>query len=337
MAERRFDPLGDRWVIVSPQRVQRPWRGERAPEPGAAPPRRADDCYLCPGATRAGGQVNPDYAGVLVFDNDFPGLGAGDPSAADHRQPQSRPAGLLERRPVTGRCRVLCYHPRHDLTLATLPAGALEAVIGCWIDEHTTLSRDHDWVQIFENKGRMMGCSSDHPHGQIWASDHVPTLPAIEDRTQAAHLASHGTPLLLDYARQELELGDRLVVANGSWLAVVPWWAAWPFETLLLPRRPLASFDAVTPRAQADLSELLGRLLAAYDALFDVPMPYSMGWHGRGRRQAGHWQLHAHVYPPLLRSASVRKFMVGYEMLAEAQRDLTPEQAAARLRDQLVD
>ncbi len=327
MAERRFDPLSDRWVIVSPERVQRPWQGERDPARPASLPTKADDCYLCPGAVRAGGAVNAHYTGVLVFDNDFPALGSSVAAA--------RSDGLLHSEPVTGRCRVLCYHPRHDLTLATLPEGGLDAVVACWVDEHAALSRDHDWVQIFENKGRMMGCSSDHPHGQIWASAHLPTLPAIEERTQAAHLASHGAPLLLDYANQELRLGDRVVASNACWLAVVPYWAAWPFETLLLPRRRLPGFDAITPAAQSDLAALLQRVLSAYDALFGVPMPYSMGWHGRGRGHGEHWQLHAHVYPPLLRSASVRKFMVGYEMLAEAQRDLTPEQAAARLRAQL--
>jgi len=327
MAERRYDPLADRWVIVSPERVQRPWQGEESTPAAPSLPHWSADCYLCPRVGRASGATNPDYPGVHVFDNDFPALGtAAGPPAVD---------GLLQREPVRGRCRVLCYHPDHHRTLATLPPGGLQAVVQTWGREHAALSADHAWVQIFENKGRMMGCSSEHPHGQVWASDHVPGLPAVEDATQARHFASNGAPLLLDYLTQELERGERLVDANDRWAAVAPYWAAWPFETLLLPRRHTPDFSALDDHDQAGLAAILERLLGAYDSLFGVPMPYSMGWHGRGRDHGGHWQLHAHFYPPLLRSATVRKFMVGYEMLAEAQRDLTPEQAAARLRDAL--
>jgi UDPglucose--hexose-1-phosphate uridylyltransferase len=325
MTERRYDPLGRRWVIVSPQRVQRPWQGEHDAPAIPALPQHEPHCHLCPAASRANGQDNPDYRGVYVFDNDFPAL-AGDATRAYTH-------GLLRREPVDGRCRVLCYHHRHDLTLGTLPATALQAVIDTWVDEYAMLSRDFDWVQIFENRGRMMGSSSDHPHGQIWASSHLPTLPAVEDAAQREYQQTHGSNMLLDYLQGELADPVRLVTANASWVVLVPYWASWPFETLLLPRRPLADLTAITPVEKQDLAEALQRLLSAYDTLFGVPMPYSMGWHGCGNGR--HWQLHAHFYPPLLRSASVRKFMVGYEMLAEAQRDLTPEDAAARLRDQV--
>ena len=326
MAERRYDPLSDRWVIVSPGRVNRPWQGEVSADTATTAPDWHADCYLCPGNARASATRNPDYRGVFVFDNDFPALDA---------EPVTAPQQVLFRQEaVTGRCRVLCYDHRHAAALANLSPESLGRVVDVWADEQATLGRDHAWVQIFENRGRMMGCSSDHPHGQIWASHHIPSLPATEDRMQQAYLAAHGTRLLLDYARAEAG-GERVVVGNGGWLALVPYWAAWPFETLLLPLTPLAEFAAMTARQQRDLTEVLHRLLRAYDRLFGVPMPYSMGWHGRGQGHGGHWQLHAHFYPPLLRSAGVRKFMVGYEMLAESQRDLTPEFAAARLRDWL--
>lgn len=325
MTERRYDPLGKRWVIVSPQRVQRPWQGERDEQPVAALPEHESLCHLCPGSSRSTGQHNPDYRGVYVFDNDFPAL-AGDSDRVSS-------GGLLRSEPVDGRCRVLCYHHRHDLTLSTLPDKALHAVIDAWVDEYAALSRQYAWVQIFENRGRMMGCSSDHPHGQIWASSHVPTLPAVEDAAQREYLQDHGTSMLLDYLQAELSDPVRLVTANADWAVLVPYWAGWPFETLLLPRRPLAELTGMTPAERQHLAEILQKLLRAYDSLFGVPMPYSMGWHGRGT--GPHWQLHAHFFPPLLRSASVRKFMVGYEMLAEAQRDLTPEAAATYLRDQL--
>jgi len=334
VSERRWDPLSERWVIVSPGRVRRPWQGDEAPPAAPGLPAREPDCHLCPGNRRAGGQRNPDYPGVFVFDNDFPALAGADGSAPALEDPAASP--LLRHAPVTGRCRVLCYHPDHHQSLATLPPARQREVVGAWIDQQRELGPAHAWVQIFENRGRMMGCSSDHPHGQIWASDHVPSLPATEDAAQARYLSSHGRPLLLDYAEREAALGTRVVTANEGWLAVVPWWAAWPFETLLLPRMPLGGLEDLDAAGADRLAEVLGRLLGAYDALFGVAMPYSMGWHGRGRDQGRHWQLHAHFYPPLLRSATVRKFMVGYEMLAEAQRDLTPEQAAARLREVLA-
>jgi len=325
MTERRYDPLGKRWVIVSPQRVQRPWQGERDEQPGAALPEHESLCHLCPGSSRTTGQHNPDYRGVYVFDNDFPAL-AGDSVRVSS-------GGLLRSEPVDGHCRVLCYHDRHDLTLGTLGDKALNAVIDTWVNEYAALSQEYAWVQIFENRGRMMGCSSDHPHGQIWASNHVPTQPAVEDAAQREYLQDHGTRMLLDYLHAELSDPARLVTVNADWAVLVPYWASWPFETLLLPRRPLAELTGMTPVERQHLADILQKLLRAYDTLFGVPMPYSMGWHGRGT--GPHWQLHAHFFPPLLRSASVRKFMVGYEMLAEAQRDLTPEDAAKRLRQHI--
>ena len=244
---------------------------------------------------------------------------------------------LLRVESVTGRSRVLCFSPRHDATLATLSAQELDDVIDLWANEFTSLGKDHAWVQVFENKGAMMGASSPHPHGQVWATSVVPTIAHREDAPPTRLRRVRAATLLLDYAHRELALGERVVARNARWLAVVPYWAAWPFETLLLPLEHRCRFDDLDAHDRADLASILARLLPAYDRLFDVSCPYSMGWHGRGRDQGAHWQLHAHIFPPLLRSASVRKFMVGFEMLAEAQRDLTPEAAAARLRGLVSD
>jgi UDPglucose--hexose-1-phosphate uridylyltransferase len=324
MTERRYDPLADRWVIVSPDRVERPWQGESANPPSADSPDWLGDCYLCPRTTRSSGATNPDYRQVYVFDNDFPAL--------DAAQSEVESSELLRAEPVTGRCRVLCYDHRHNRTLATLGVDGIVPVVNAWVAEHAELSRDHAWVQIFENNGRMMGCSSEHPHGQIWASSHMPTIARVEDDAQRKYADAHGSPLLLDYVHHEKKMKDRIVTATDHWTAVVPWWAAWPFETLVIPNGRTSDLSELSDIARRDLAELLASLLRGYDRLFDAAMPYSMGWHGRGKSQGKHWQLHAHFYPPLLRSATVRKHMVGYELLAEIQRDLTPEAAAERLR-----
>jgi UDPglucose--hexose-1-phosphate uridylyltransferase len=327
MVERRRNPLTGDWVIVSPGRANRPWQGESAARAADQFNRWDETCHLCPRNTRASGAVNPDYRGVFAFDNDFSALQAADSPipGQDHHHP------LFEFEAVDGRCRVLCFSERHDATLASLDEAALGAVIELWRRESSMLSARFPWVQIFENKGTLMGCSSPHPHGQVWATSYVPTLAQREDEHQRAYAGA--APLLLDYVRQELRSNERIVLRNGRWVAVVPYWAAWPFETLLLPIEHRAQFDELDSHDVADLAALIAGLMPAYDRLFDVSFPYSMGWHGRGRDHGrSHWQLHAHVYPPLLRSATVRKFMVGFEMLAEAQRDTSPEEAARRLR-----
>jgi UDPglucose--hexose-1-phosphate uridylyltransferase len=326
MAERRRNPLTGDWVIVSPGRVNRPWQGEAsvADAPGAA--RWDTACYLCPRNVRANGAVNPDYRGVFAFDNDFPALQQADAVRAGRHG-----APLLQSEPADGTCRVLCFSERHDATLASLDEAELGAVVDLWQRESSELAKRHAWVQVFENKGVLMGCSSPHPHGQVWATSYVPTQAQREDEHQSAHAGA--APLLVEYTRAELATNERVVARNGRWLAVVPYWAAWPFETLVLPLEHRARFDELDPYDMAELAALIRALMPAYDRLFDVSFPYSMGWHGCGRdHDRRHWQLHAHVYPPLLRSANVRKFMVGFEMLAEAQRDLSPEEAARRLR-----
>ncbi len=327
MAERRHNPLTGDWVIVSPGRANRPWQGSEERVDAPALNRWEHDCYLCARNTRSSGVVNPDYRGTFAFDNDFPALDASVARVAD-----SDP--LLKAESITGKCRVLCYSENHAATLASLSAREIEGVVELWRAETRQLHEQHAWVQVFENKGALMGCSSPHPHGQVWATSSVPTLAAREDDAQRTYSQRDDTSpiLLLEYAQRELALDERVVARTERWVAVVPYWAAWPFETLVLPRVHRCGFDDLDAVDVADLAHLLALLLPAYDRLFDLSFPYSMGWHGRGRDHGAHWQLHAHIYPPLLRSASVRKFMVGFEMLAEAQRDLSPEEAAKRLR-----
>ncbi len=369
---RRLNPLTGEWILVSPQRTLRPWQGqvERAAE---RRPTYDPGCYLCPGNERAGGARNPDYRGTYVFTNDFPALlpealGGAELGLEAARAGAPGAGQLLRAEAVRGTCRVVCFSPRHDLTLPEMGLADLRAVIDLWARETLALGAHYRWVQVFENKGAAMGCSNPHPHGQIWAVEALPTEPAKEDRHQQAYHAGSGRVLLEDYAALERARGERIVLENEHWLALVPFWATWPYETLLLPRRHLSRLPDLEDDERAALADALKRLTTRYDNLFQTSFPYSMGWHGApvepGRdgdagapgwpadptapvldgpgfasagpdsvgRAVAHWQLHAHFYPPLLRSATVRKFMVGYEMLAEAQRDLTPEQAAERLR-----
>ncbi len=312
--------------MVSPQRADRPWQGQIEPPDLGERPRYDPQCYLCPGNRRANGDVNPHYPGVFAFDNDFPAI-------LDKTAASSEAHPLLISAPAVGACRVLCFSPDHGCTLAEMPVPDIARVVDLWASECEHLGRTYTYVQVFENKGAMMGCSNPHPHGQIWATAHVPDEAAIEDRHQARWFADHGRALLGELA--ELERGGpRAVTETQYWLAIVPFWAAWPFETLLLPKFSVQRLPDLLPDQREDLARALSDLTIRYDNLFRCSFPYSMGWHGApfNGLENQHWQLHAHFYPPLLRSASVRKFMVGYEMLAEAQRDLTPEQAAERLR-----
>jgi len=331
---RRYNPLTGEWVLVSPQRTQRPWQGQIEKTPPDDRPAYDPGCYLCPGNARAGGNHNPPYESTFVFANDFSALLPDAPPAAASDHP------LFRSRSVQGECRVICFSPRHDLTLPEMALPEIRAVVDVWAEQVAELGERYRWVQVFENKGAIMGCSNPHPHGQIWASNDLPNEAAKEDAAQRRYFQQHGVPLLLDYVEQEARRGERLVVENAQWLAVTPFWAVWPFEILLLPRRHVLRLPDLTDAERDALADILKRLLTRYDNLFETSFPYSMGWHAApeaGDQEAeggdqGHWQLHAHFYPPLLRSATVKKFMVGYEMLAEPQRDLTAEQAAARLR-----
>lgn len=325
---RRLNALTGEWVLVSPHRSKRPWQGESAPTAKAELPSYEASCYLCPGNERANGATNPDYRGPFLFANDFAALLPDTPAPPMDDD-------LLVQTAARGEAHVLCFSPDHSRTLPQLSGPEVRGVVDAWKDISSRLFETYASVQLFENKGAMMGCSSPHPHGQVWATDYWPTEIIKEDAQQAAWLARTGTPLLQAVIEREERAGERVVESNARWLAIVPWWAAWPFETLLIARDPVSRIDQLDEEASDLLADILRRLTARYDNLFATRFPYSMGWHQRpaGSEAPDGWRLHAHFYPPLLRSATVRKFMVGFEMLAEPQRDLTPEQAASRLRD----
>jgi UDPglucose--hexose-1-phosphate uridylyltransferase len=328
LPHRRRNLLTGEWLLVSPHRAKRPWQGEAATLPAPRPSAHDPACHLCPGNTRATGAVNPDYSGPFVFTNDFAAL-------LDRGGETGEPDGPFETMPATGEARVICFAPNHGATLARLDPAAMRQVVQTWCDLSAELGKRWAHVQIFENKGAMMGASSPHPHGQVWASDFVPELVGREDRRQRDWLAEKGTVLLEDVIAAELAAGARVIEANDHWLAVVPHWAAWPFESLLIARDPISRLEDLSGPAREALTQILPRLLRRYDGLFAVDFPYSMGWHGAPhalRDDTAHWRLHAHFLPPLLRSATVRKHMVGFELLAETQRDITPESAAERLR-----
>ena len=329
---RRRNLLTGEWILVSPHRMKRPWQGQTETAAPLALPQYDPSCYLCPGNERAGGLVNPSYTHTFVFENDFAALRADTPDGTIQTN------RFFQSQAETGICRVVCFSPRHDLTLARMDLTDIRIVVDLWADQEEELSEDEGigYVQVFENRGAMMGSSNPHPHGQVWATRRIPTEPAKEDREQRAYFESEGAPLLLDYLDAELAVGERVVLENRDWAAVVPFWAVWPFETLLMPRRHCRHLAELAPEERNSLADLLKRLLIIYDNLFETSFPYSMGWHGKPASPGdhAHWQLHAHFYPPLLRSSTVRKFMVGYEMLATPQRDLTAEQAAQRLRTQ---
>lgn len=382
---RRRNALTGEWVLVSPQRTQRPWQGKREALPHSDLPEYDPQCYLCPGNTRAGGETNPRYTSTFVFTNDFPALlpdGAIHPrngsgtgpilttspddvtasteSAASvnveqsanmrapanstaraasvnleaSTNPDSPASPLFQHERVSGTSRVICYSPHHNRSLADLSLEEVRMVVDAWATETAMLGTMYRWVQVFENKGEMMGCSNPHPHGQIWTGSSLPNEPYKEHCAQKAYLLANRSILLEDYAAEEDARAERIVAENDHWVALVPYWAVWPFELLLLPRTHVLRVPDLDPVQRTALAEILKTALTGYDALFSVPFPYSFGWHGAPymMEEIDHWQLHAHIYPPLLRSASVKKFLVGYEMLAEPQRDLTPESAAELLR-----
>ncbi len=327
---RRYNPLLDEWVLCSPQRLERPWQGQTEKDARDDLPAYDPGCYLCPGNARANGERNPAYASTFAFDNDFPALVGSAPVA----EPTDE---LLVARSEAGRSRVLCFTPRHDLSLARISHAEIRKVVELWAEESQALARDgrFGYVQLFENKGALMGCSNPHPHCQIWATEHVPTLPARKLERQRAYFEAHGRDLLGDTLARELRDKERVVCENAHWVCVVPFWAVWPFETMLLPRRALGDLASLTAPERDALAEIVRRLSVRYDNLFNCSFPYSMGWHPRPCDGPEHryWRLHATWLPPLLRSATVRKFLVGYELTAEPQRDLSAEEAAMRLRE----
>jgi UDPglucose--hexose-1-phosphate uridylyltransferase len=327
---RRLNPLTREWVLVSPHRTQRPWQGQVETTDAAAQPEYDPDCYLCPGNSRAGGVRNPKYTSTFVFDNDFAALKPDTPPERFERE------GLLIAEGEPGVCRVVCFSPKHNLTLANMEVTDIRKVVDVWVEQYRELgARPYiNYVQIFENRGAMMGASNPHPHCQIWSGKSIPNEMAKEQASIDAWRAERGTCLLCEYARVERGLRDRVVEENDAFLAVVPFWAVWPFETLVISRAHLPSIDAMSGAQRDGMADILKRMTARYDRVFHVPFPNSMGIHQRPTDGAAHdeWHLHLHFFPPLLRSATVRKFMVGYELLATPQRDITPEDAAERLR-----
>jgi UDPglucose--hexose-1-phosphate uridylyltransferase len=345
---RRWNPLRQAWVMVSPHRTQRPWQGEVGQKAAPSGATYDPDCYLCPGNKRAGGGVNPAYESIFTFVNDYAALLPETPAKTDDRE-----SPLLIAEPARGLCKVICFHPDHSLTLARMRQHEIRTVVDAWTKEYEDLSGLEwiEYVQIFENRGAMMGASNPHPHCQIWATGFVPDEPAAETQAQREYLHRTGKCLLCDYVKAELSAGERVVFENEHFAVVVPWWAVWPFEVLLVSRRHLGALLDLTGDERDALADSLRRLTIRYDNLFETSFPYTMGFHqaptdGRALRSRapgdtstavgrfGHseWHFHAHFYPPLLRSATVRKFMVGFEMLGMPQRDITPESAAARLR-----
>ncbi|MDP9054012.1 MAG: UDP-glucose--hexose-1-phosphate uridylyltransferase [Acidobacteriota bacterium] len=326
---RRFNPLLGEWILVSPQRATRPWLGAVEKVETKKPTPYDPECYLCPGNARAGGVRNPVYESTFVFDNDFPAL---LPGAALGRLDRS---GLLAAEAESGVCRVACFSPRHDLTISGMEVAELNAVVEMWCGQYAQFCDmplvNH--VQIFENRGEAMGASNPHPHCQIWAGSSVPTQAGKETASQLEYDRAKASCLLCDYAVVEKD-SERMVCANESFIAAVPFWATWPFEIIVISRRHMTGMDQLEDGEKAGLGGILSQITRCYDKLFGAPFPYSMGFHQRpvDGKPHGTWHLHAHFFPPLLRSATIKKFMVGYELLAEAQRDLTPEIAAGRLR-----
>lgn len=330
---RRLNLLTREWVLVSPHRAKRPWLGQMEKTPARSLPEYDPTCYLCPGNERAGGIRNPEYTGTFVFDNDFAAL-LPDLPVESHGDGSLLLVSEAER----GICRVVCFSPRHDLSLPEFDMSTLEDVIATWTEQSADLGeRDSThYVQVFENKGEAMGASNPHPHSQIWASGHIPNEPHKELAAQTDYYNEHSRPLLADYLAEEHRQKERLLAANDHFTALVPFWAVWPFEVLLTAHRPgLTRLTEMTSAEATALAEILKAITIRYDNLFEISFPYSMGFHQAPFDGQDHpeWMLHAHFYPPLLRSATVRKFMVGYEMLGMPQRDITPETAADRLRN----
>jgi len=328
---RRLNPLSGAWVLVSPQRARRPWQGkvERVTSPVAAP--YDPTCYLCPGNERLGGIRNPHYKSTFVFDNDFPALVNSSQSRSLNEK------DLLIAATERGVCRVVCFSPRHDLGISSMDLGSLKAVVETWRAESISLRSLPfvNYVQIFENRGELMGASNPHPHCQIWAAENIPNEVSMEDRRQADYHRVHSTCMLCEYTRVETH-GERVVCENESFLALVPFWAVWPFEIMVLSKRHCARLEDITGVEEEHLGGIFRDVTRRYDALFETPFPYTMGFHEQPKGSAAPssaWHLHAHFYPPLLRSATIRKFMVGFELLAGPQRDITAELAAAKLRE----
>ncbi|XP_057651836.1 probable galactose-1-phosphate uridylyltransferase [Diorhabda carinulata] len=329
----RYNPLKAEWILVSPHRGMRPWSGQTETPEVEVVPQFDPTNPLCPGVKRSSGLVTPNYTSTYVFTNDFPAL------LEDGPEPEPSDDPLFQIQAAKGTCRVICYHPHSNVYLTNLEVKDVISVINEWINQLNELGQKYTWVQIFENRGAMMGCSNPHPHCQIWASNFLPNEPRAKDTNLREYFNKYKRPMLMDYLQREIEKKERVVYENDEWVVLVPYWAIWPFETMVLPRRNVIRFSDIDDKQKTALAVTLQSIVAKYDNLFKCNFPYSMGWHGAptGKERNTcypHWTFHGIYFPPLLRSATVKKFMVGYELLAQAQRDLTPEKAAALLREQ---
>ncbi|MBI9057803.1 MAG: UDP-glucose--hexose-1-phosphate uridylyltransferase [Labilibaculum sp.] len=328
---RRYNPLTGEWVLVSPHRSKRPWQGQVEKVVEDTRPSHDPECYLCPRNERIGGENNPNYEDVYAFQNDFSAL------LQDTPKGEYADGDLFKAESESGVCKVICFSPDHSLTVPEMKVENIRKVVDLWCKEYKELGDREDigYVQIFENKGAIMGCSNPHPHGQIWASGLIPLETSKETETQKEYFEKHGRTMLLDYLNGELEKKERILAENDSFVALVPFWAVWPFETMIISKRAVSNLLELTDEERTDLADIYKKLTIMYDNLFEVSFAYSAGLHQAPTDGEEHpeWHLHMHFYPPLLRSASVKKFMVGYEMLGTPQRDITAEGAAKRLRE----
>ena len=328
---RRLNLLTGEWVQVSPHRTKRPWQGRQEKNILDDKPEFDENCYLCPGNKRAGGVQNPGYSSTFAFDNDFSAL------IPDTKSDDFNLKDLLVAKTEKGICRVICFSPRHDLTLPEMDIEQIRKVVDLWVNEYEELGNQPfiNYVQIFENKGEIMGCSNPHPHGQIWAQESIPEEPEKELYQQKKYFNKHARTLLSDYLNEELKQGERVVAHNDDFVVLVPFWAFWPFETLVISRRTFARFTDMSAKEKESLADIIKIITTKYDNIFNISFPYSAGFHPAPTDGKDHpeWHFHMHFYPPLLRSATVKKFRVGYEMLANPQRDITAEQSAEFIRE----
>ena len=333
-SHRRYNPLTDEWVLVSPYRSNRPWQGKVEANPFLLRSAYDENCYLCPTNRRANKEINPDYSSTFVFDNDFSSL------KTNLDEINLNKIKLLKAKSEKGICRVVCFSPRHDVTLAELNYEEIKNIINTWKNEFLTLGKKSfiNYVQIFENKGEIMGCSNPHPHGQIWAQETIPNEPFKEQTNQYNYFKENDRTLLSDYITTEKKEHERIVYENENFILLVPFWAVWPFETMIISKRPINNILQLTDIEISDFADIIKSTAVKYDNIFEISFPYSAGIHQAPTDGLDHpeWHFHMHFYPPLLRSATVKKIMVGYEMLAEPQRDITPERSAEILRQQSV-
>ena len=324
---RRKNILTNEWILVSPHRTQRPWNGKEDQVISKPNKSYEESCYLCPNNIRANGETNPDYKGTYTFTNDYAAIYPTNDTSSSNEM------DLFISESVSGTAKVICFSEDHSLTMASMSEEQLLNIIDLWEYETNELSKTYKWVQIFENKGEIMGCSNPHPHGQIWASNFIPTEGEKILLSQKNYFEKYQKSLLIEYCKEEIRKDERIVFENKNWVVLVPYWATWPYETLILPKTKCSNFQQISKSSKVDLAGAINNLLKKYNKLFSCEFPYSMGWHNApSNENLDYWQLHAHFYPPLLRSATIKKFMVGYELLAEKQRDITPELAAKNLR-----